>query len=334
MGRLVRVFHGGIVRENGEFENMREELEIFDSPPTFFLNWADRGNATGRFDSGKSRAHYVLMNISCNSDWTTKEIVKSSNVRYCEVVAELQTMSDFVRVKKEVVEAMLKLGEEDGEVKGRMDSRDAGSYMTFDMCDNFDRAVVSDRLDSTSLNEIEEEEDGDISLGSDGKDEGSEEEGGEEEGEADEEEGVGEDDEEAEEGGEHRCSQGGGEEERRILEAQNVPLPEVHFHEDLTHVDLAICDTGLGTINETTIATEAIIQDVLRFETLEKLQDFLRDNAVRHHHPFKVKHSDTGLRYTVVCNQGCPWSVHAHCDKRLGGWKITSVKQPHTCHSS
>ena len=35
MDRLVRVFHGGIVRANGEFEDMREEVAIFDSPPNF-----------------------------------------------------------------------------------------------------------------------------------------------------------------------------------------------------------------------------------------------------------------------------------------------------------
>ncbi|KAJ1253625.1 hypothetical protein BS78_K220600 [Paspalum vaginatum] len=117
------------------------------------------------------------MKICSAFDWETyKEIVNSSNVRCFEVVAELQTMLDFVRVEKEAVEPMMKLGEEGGEVKG---------HMTFDMCDNFDRAVVSDRIDGASFNEMEKDDDGDISLGSD-----------EEEDEADEEE---EDDHEGEE---------------------------------------------------------------------------------------------------------------------------------------
>ncbi|KAJ1259626.1 hypothetical protein BS78_10G169900 [Paspalum vaginatum] len=231
MDRLVHVFHGGIVRENGEFENMREELEIFDSLPTFFelvartqrllggLAGQTEVMLRGRFDSGKSRAHYVLMKICSAFDWETyKEIVNSSNVTCFEVVAEMQTMSDFVRVKKEAVEAMLKLGEVGGEVKGQMardrhsapnmatrmdggssqDSRDGGSYRTFDMCDNFDRAVVSDRIDGTSFNEMEEDDDGDISLGSDEEEEEADEEE-EEEKEGEEEEDAEEDEEEEEE---------------------------------------------------------------------------------------------------------------------------------------
>ncbi|KAJ1265893.1 hypothetical protein BS78_08G108400 [Paspalum vaginatum] len=328
---------------------MREEVEIFDSPPTFFE--LTEVMLRGRLDSGKSRAHYVLMKISCDSDWATyKEIVKSSNVTCFEVVVELQIMSDFVRVKKEAMEAMLKLGEEGGE-----DSCDAVSYKTFDMCDNFDRVVVSDTIDGSTFNEMEEHDDGDISLESDGEDDESEEEvhEQEEEGNEDEEEqqqgeevsekeeegdeedekekeGDKEDVEKDEEEEEEVSGEEGygasanfirslSEEERMMLEAHNVPLPEVHLYKDLTCAYLAICDMGLGTINETTISTEAIIEEGLQFEMLEKLQDFLRDYSVRLHRPFKVKHSDVGLRYTVVCNQGCPWSVHGRRDTRLGG---------------
>jgi hypothetical protein len=35
MDCLVRMFHGGLVKENGEFENMTEYVETFDGPPTF-----------------------------------------------------------------------------------------------------------------------------------------------------------------------------------------------------------------------------------------------------------------------------------------------------------
>ena len=33
MDELVRVFHGRTVMENGEFENMIEDVKLFDSPP-------------------------------------------------------------------------------------------------------------------------------------------------------------------------------------------------------------------------------------------------------------------------------------------------------------
>jgi len=35
MDKLVRFFHGGMVKKNGEFENMIEDVELFDSSPSF-----------------------------------------------------------------------------------------------------------------------------------------------------------------------------------------------------------------------------------------------------------------------------------------------------------
>lgn len=35
MDRLVRFFHGGSVKENGEFDNMMEDVELFDNPLSF-----------------------------------------------------------------------------------------------------------------------------------------------------------------------------------------------------------------------------------------------------------------------------------------------------------
>ena len=65
----VRVFYEGSVRrEDAMFEDMEQELEWFDEPPSFndlcvCLNakFGDDFTLKGRFDSGKTRAHYVLM---------------------------------------------------------------------------------------------------------------------------------------------------------------------------------------------------------------------------------------------------------------------------------
>ena len=35
MDELVWLFHVGMVKENGEFENMIEDVELFDSSPSF-----------------------------------------------------------------------------------------------------------------------------------------------------------------------------------------------------------------------------------------------------------------------------------------------------------
>ena len=69
MDCCVRVLYEGSVRkEDGMFEDMEKELEWFDKPPSF-NNFCVRLNAKfgddfilkGRFDSGKTRAHYVRM---------------------------------------------------------------------------------------------------------------------------------------------------------------------------------------------------------------------------------------------------------------------------------
>jgi hypothetical protein len=69
MDCCVRVFYGRSVRkEDGRFEDMEEELQWFDGPPSFndlcvHLSGKFGGDCTlkGRFDSGKNFSHYVLM---------------------------------------------------------------------------------------------------------------------------------------------------------------------------------------------------------------------------------------------------------------------------------
>ena len=68
MDELVRFFHGGMVKENGEFENMIEDVELFDSSPSFndlvdrvvskHCCGIDEMTLRGRFDCGK--AHIML----------------------------------------------------------------------------------------------------------------------------------------------------------------------------------------------------------------------------------------------------------------------------------
>ena len=69
MDCCVRVFYGRSVRkEDGTFEDMEEELEWFDEPPSFndlcvCLNAKFGSDFTlkGRFDSENIRANFVLM---------------------------------------------------------------------------------------------------------------------------------------------------------------------------------------------------------------------------------------------------------------------------------
>ena len=93
MDCLVRLFYGGSVRkQDGLFEDMEEELKMFDDPPSFsdlVLRVKEKfdGEFTlkGRFDSGKTRAHYILMPLrgqahrSCNT-----RVIQGPNVTVAE----------------------------------------------------------------------------------------------------------------------------------------------------------------------------------------------------------------------------------------------------------
>ena len=102
MDRLVRLFHGGEVKDDGQFEKMKEKMLIFNSPPNFedvvsrmhsvlaVGVGEDIVNVRGRFDCGKRRPHYVMMTISSEGEWSAyKEAVKDSNVSCLELVAEV-----------------------------------------------------------------------------------------------------------------------------------------------------------------------------------------------------------------------------------------------------
>jgi hypothetical protein len=78
------------------FENMEEELEWFDGPPSFndlcvCLNAKFGCDFTlkGRFDSGKTRAHYVLMPLRDPAHWSRyNRVLQGLNVPVAEVVME------------------------------------------------------------------------------------------------------------------------------------------------------------------------------------------------------------------------------------------------------
>ena len=97
MDCCVRVLYGGSVRrEDGMFEDMEEELEWFDEPPSFndlcvCLNTKFGRDFTlkGRFDTVKTRAHYVLMPLRDPAHWSRyTRVIQGSNVPMAEVVVE------------------------------------------------------------------------------------------------------------------------------------------------------------------------------------------------------------------------------------------------------
>jgi hypothetical protein len=103
MERIVRIFYGGTVSTNGEFDKMREEVLKFGNPPCFdeivarvraVLNVdADGSYVTvrGRLDAGRGgRAHYVVMELASENDWKLyKECLNGSQVCCAELVVDV-----------------------------------------------------------------------------------------------------------------------------------------------------------------------------------------------------------------------------------------------------
>ena len=173
MDELVRVFHGGMVKENGEFENMVEDIELFDSPP-LLKDLVDRVvskhscgideiSLRGRFDCGKARAHYVLMTLESEMHWRKyKDIVARANVICLEVVVELTRRT---RLEEPV-------GRVD-EIPFPIENMTQESTFVEDVpnptcASDYDMAVVSDHLGPDSFeaqDDTDAADDDDISLG-------------------------------------------------------------------------------------------------------------------------------------------------------------------------
>jgi hypothetical protein len=97
MDYCIQIFYGGSVRkEDGMFEDMEEELEWFDEPPSFNdlcvrLNAKFGGDFTlkGMFDSRKTRTHYVLIPLRDRAHWSRyNRVIQGSNVPMVDVVLE------------------------------------------------------------------------------------------------------------------------------------------------------------------------------------------------------------------------------------------------------
>ncbi|TVU50569.1 hypothetical protein EJB05_01946, partial [Eragrostis curvula] len=97
MDRVVRIFHSGSVNDNGEFVNMKEDVCTFGKSPNFsevvaraksIVGVGSELTLRGRFDAGGGgRAHYVLLNLKSDEDWTLyRECLKEAQVRCAEVV--------------------------------------------------------------------------------------------------------------------------------------------------------------------------------------------------------------------------------------------------------
>ena len=118
-----------------------------------------------------------------------------------------------------------------------------------------------------------------------------------------------------------------------VEELRMLKLAHESNAKDLSRIDRAICDSTIFESECVIDSDSPEIRKGMKFNSLPELQFFLADYAVRHHRPFNVVHSDKSLHYDVLCKQGCLWGVWARIVTGTGQWKITNVRQPHTCAS-
>ncbi|KAL6645469.1 hypothetical protein ACP70R_017077 [Stipagrostis hirtigluma subsp. patula] len=368
MDRVIRFFSGGTIDENGGFEGMVQEVEVFSRAPSFDdicrrvrakVGGTVAFKLRGRFDAGKARANYVILDIASADDWNLyRDIVASSQVPCAEVVVEMGTMPmPLSRVPASgggggVGDAEV---EELGTLTQEKEMHDAGvgcvegvEVLVDAAVDDrvhgseapeadFDMAVMDNDFDDGYFEHEEEELEEDarsISSGSEGYDDSGGEEGGEEfvggGGDVAEENAPETDIGRSEEGPEFT------EEELRSMRAVHVELPKVPLFRDLSRVGDAVCDSGLLKEHVEPDAESETIRKGMRFDSLPQLKLWMQDYSVRHHRPYNVAHSDCKKRYTIRCQRGCGWGVWARPVPRdsLGRWKVTKVLQPHTCATS
>ncbi|RLN05101.1 hypothetical protein C2845_PM13G10180 [Panicum miliaceum] len=297
MDRFVRMFHGGIIKENGEFENMNEDVELFDSPLS--LNDVidhviskhhcdhDEISLRGRFDCDVQRPSHVI----APTDFDTM------------VASDDFDDGTFEEEEADMDEDDISLGFEENEY----DCSDEGES------DNDSDTEEEELYDNVVGGQVEV----DVNFVQEG-------------------DGYEQNDEE-EECNDGSMSHSGNHEdgrfsytteEIRMLKQAHVTIPTVSNAKDLSIIHRAICDSNLFE-NESVIDVEnPQIRKGTKFNYLEELQFFLVDYAVWHHRPFNVIHLDKRVRYDVLCKQGCLWGVWARIIRGTCQWKITLVHHP------
>ncbi|KAF8762855.1 hypothetical protein HU200_008992 [Digitaria exilis] len=330
---LVRWFHGGVVKENGEFENMKDVTRMFEvalclheivecARSHFSCGVDDEISLKGRLDCGRGRAAYALVDLKTDVEWDQfKRLVEQSSVPYLDVVVTSQKTAS-----RELGIGVIQ--QEQLQSKGTEFADDSNSE-TFSF-DETELGTAHDYFpnDVFEREEAKEDDDDDISEGSDGGDDndGYESEG--EEVERDSAPPPGDshhvvlppvptnicpphDDDtfmrHMADGAHKRGSVTYTARELDLLKQCHVEIPHVANDKDISCVDRAICETTLVHAEDEGLpqCETPEIEAKTKFDTFENLKFFLADHAVRFHRPFAVVHCDKNERYEIMCKQGC-----------------------------
>uniref|UniRef100_K3YLA0 SWIM-type domain-containing protein n=1 Tax=Setaria italica TaxID=4555 RepID=K3YLA0_SETIT len=273
---------------------MNEAVEFFDGPTTF-TDLVDRAmrkygcrvhemTLRGRFDCGKARAHYVLMNLASDSNWKHyKDVVHKANVACLEVVVEIVHMPSPNVVLSDEVAVVNRNGTQESEIL---------QHVLGDTESTFDLAIANDDFPNDTFERDEANiDDDDISMGSEGsefKDDGVEDVEGEEESPSqsgghkneDEESQYQEDAPQFDTATVHDVEGIGRmdeyfsytQNELRLLKERDVELPSVPNDKDISMVHKAICESSMVNFEGIPFNENPVIKKGMKFKSLEELK--------------------------------------------------------------
>jgi hypothetical protein len=125
-------------------------------------------------------------------------------------------------------------------------------------------------------------------------------------------------------------------EELRALKLKHINLQDYLSHEDISHIGSAVCVSAVVNDEGNPRVRREVIKKGQLFESLDAVKFFFQDYTIHHHRPFYVAKSNKDVRFIIRCQiSSCSWGVRLHRAKNeIHQWKVTRVKQPHTCDTS
>jgi hypothetical protein len=115
-----------------------------------------------------------------------------------------------------------------------------------------------------------------------------------------------------------------------------INLQDYPNNKDISHIDSAICDSAIIDDEGNPRVGEEVIKMGQLFETLNNIKFFFHDYVVHHHRPYYVAKSNKDVRYIMRSQiSSCSWGVWLHrMSNEIHQWRVSRVKQPHTCGMS
>ena len=356
MDRVILLHFGGSVSDQFELVGMRRHVLAFDKPPSFnelvgrvrtVMNVGCDMRLHGRYDMGGNRPIYVMVPLGSEDEWQLyKACARESGLKGAEVVAEcallhggeMNVHGTGMTMEEVIIDRTTVEVPSQEECQGGTHRVSLGSELARANSESLNLALVRDEFDvdmfDQNLDNEQNVDENDASSSSESDEENIE--GGT-----------------SDEGNESNMPQSAPmcdvptssridwrlyytEEELRALKSKHINLFEYPKHKDISHIESAVCDSAVVDDEENPRVRDLVIKKGQLFESLDAVKFFFQDYAVRHHRPFYVAKSNKNVRYIIRCQiESCSWGVWLRRTKNeIHQWRVSRVKQPHTCGTS